>query len=85
MIVKHSSIHRLQQGFINYYIDPIRLIWFTTLNLIQFSKYMHDVVYLKWCLEIRNKRVWFLSVVDKLLDIGEMTVHFLESVLILPI
>ena len=50
-IVKGSSIHRLKLGSENYFISPIELRCFTTLNAIQLQKYVHDIVCLKCCLE----------------------------------
>ena len=50
-IFKFSSIHRLKLGFLNYFIAPIGLIWFTISNSINLRKSVSDVLYWKCCLE----------------------------------
>ena len=48
-IIKISSVYRLQSYFVNNFIVPIGLIWFTTSNVIHLLKYMRGIVYLKCC------------------------------------
>ena len=48
-IVKRYSIHRLQFGFINTFIVPIRFICFTTLNVIFLRRSVRSIVELKYC------------------------------------
>ena len=48
-INKHSSINKLQLGFVNDFIAPIILRSFTTLKVIHLRKSMSDVVDLKCC------------------------------------
>ena len=50
-ILKCSSVHRLQLGFVNVFIDTIRLSCFITLNVMNLHKSVRDVVYLKCCLK----------------------------------
>ena len=49
--VKHYSIHILQLGFVNDFIDPtidtIILNWLTSLNVLHVCRSVHEVVYLK--------------------------------------
>ena len=48
-IVRRSSIHRLQLGFLNVFIAPIGFICFTTLNVMYLRKSLRDLVLLKCC------------------------------------
>ena len=50
-ILKRSSIHRLQLGFVIVFIAPIGFSCFNTLNDIHFRISVRDVVVLKCCLE----------------------------------
>ena len=50
-IVRRSSIHRLQLGFVNAFIVPIGFGCFTTLNVMYLRKSVRDVVVLKCCLK----------------------------------
>ena len=43
-IVKRSFIHKLQLGFINVFISPIGLSYFTDLNAMHLSRSVRDVV-----------------------------------------
>ena len=46
---KHSSMHRLQLGFVNVFIAPIGLICFTTLNVMHLRRSVQGVVDLNYC------------------------------------
>ena len=48
-VVKRSSIHKLQLGFVNVYIAPIGFSCFTTLNIMYFCRSVCDVVELSCC------------------------------------
>ena len=50
-IVKYSSIHRFQLGFVEHLIATIGLICLTTLKVMQVCKYMSYAVDLKCCSE----------------------------------
>ena len=48
-IIRRSSIHRLQLGFVNVFIAPIEFNCFTTLNVMYLRKSVCGVVVLKCC------------------------------------
>ena len=48
-ILRRSSIHILQLGFVNVFIAPIGFRCFTTLNVMYLRKSVRDVVVLKFC------------------------------------
>ena len=50
-IIKCSSIHRLQLGFVNFFIAPIRFSCLTTLNVMYLRNSVRDVVVLMCCLK----------------------------------
>ena len=74
-IVKRSSIHRFQLVFVIFFIAPIGLICFTTLNAIHFVRSVRDVVYLNCCSRWAENESFFL-ICEKTLEIVEMTVHY---------
>ena len=48
-IVRRSSIHRLQLGFVTVFIAPIGLSSFTTLNVVHLRRSVREVADLKCC------------------------------------
>ena len=66
-IVKRSYIHKLQLGFVNIFIAPIRFSCFTTLNVMYLSRSVHAVVVLNCCYTWASKESCFF-------------VHFWEGV-----
>ena len=44
IIVKYFSIHKLQLGFVNVSIAPIRFICFTNFNFVYLRRSVRDVV-----------------------------------------
>ena len=48
-IVRRSSIHRLQLGFVNVFIAPIGFSCFTNLNVMYLRKSVRGVLVLKCC------------------------------------
>ena len=48
-MVKRSSVHRLQLGFVHVFIAPIGFIWFTALNVAYLRRSVRDVVALRFC------------------------------------
>ena len=58
-VVKRSSIHRLQLGFVILFIDTIGLICFTTFNGMHLCSSVHYIVGLQFCLEWAANEPYF--------------------------
>ena len=48
-IVRRFYIYRLKLGFVNVFIEPIRLSCFNTLSIMHLRRSIHDIVDLKCC------------------------------------
>ena len=80
-IIKHLYMHKLQLIFLNDLIASMVLRCLNTLNAIQFSKFVCDVVDLNWCSQLAANESYFF-IFENALDIKEMTLfYFLRCLL----